>query len=352
MRMIEWLSRLSLSVALAITAAELSTASQAYAATEAALPLPSYGDIAVDEARQQVFITGGPAANSILVTNFSGSVTKIIDNELGATGLELSADGTKLYTALAAGDAISVIDTVTLAEITRYPTGPQSCPTHLARTGPVLWYGYGCDGTFTGKIGKLDSAAATPVPVGNQQGNVRFQRAPLLSSAGTETGPLVAGQLALSSSMIQVYNPTGGVLTAGANGDVVGSSLTDLDLTSDGTALYSAAGSRDRVDAFSSVDLARSGAYSVRPRPNSVALNGANTYIATGAITGDNNDVLLYKVGTSMPAKTFALGSGEVVAPRGLSWAGNTNRLFVISQRDNQPQPNLTVIVSPQPPAV
>lgn len=326
-----------------------SIALPASASTLAVLPLPSYGDIAVDETRQQVFISGGPSANTILVTNYSGQVTKTIDNEPGATGLELSADGTKLYTALAAGDGISVIDTVTLAETARYLTGPQSCPTHLARTGAIVWYGYGCEGTFTGKIGKLDTAAAAPAPVGNQQGNARFQRAPLLTSVGTDTGPLVAGQLALSSSMIQVYTPTGGTLTAGANGDVVGASLTDLDLSPDGTTLYSAAGSRDRVDAVAPADLSRRGAYTVRPRPNSVTVNPENTYVATGAITGDANDVLIYKLGTSTPHKTVALGTGEVVAPRGLAWSTVQNRLFVISQRDNQPQPYLTVVTTPRP---
>jgi YVTN family beta-propeller protein len=324
-----------------IAASTAISPSTAFAATS--LPLPGYGDIAVDEAHQQVFISGGPTANTVLVTNFSGQVTKTIDNEPGAAGLELSADGTKLYTALSAGDGLSVIDTTTLAETARYSTGAQTCPTHLARTGTLIWYGYGCEGTFTGKIGKLDTAAATPVPAGNLQGNARFQRAPLLAATGTDTGPLVAGQLALSSSMVQTYTVQAGALTPVANGDVVGASLTDLDITPDGTTLFSAAGSRDRVDALSPTDLSRRGAYSVRPRPDAVSLNADNTYLATGAITGDNNDVLVYKLGASVPAKTITLGTGDVVAPRGLAWAANQNRLFVISLHDNQPAPSLTV---------
>jgi DNA-binding beta-propeller fold protein YncE len=320
------------------------TATPAFAATS--LALPGYGDIAVDEVHQLVFISGGPTANTVLVTNFSGQVTKTIDNEPGAAGLELSADGTKLYTALSAGDGLAVIDTTTLAETARYSTGAQTCPTHLARTGTLIWYGYGCEGTFTGKIGKLDTAATTPAPVGNLQGNARFQRAPLLAATGADTGPLVAGQLALSSSMVQTYAVQAGALTPGVNGDVVGASLTDLDITPDGTTLFSAAGSRDRVDALSPTDLSRRGAYSVRPRPDAVSLNADNTYLATGAITGDNNDVLVYKLGASVPTKTIALSTGDVVAPRGLAWAANQNRLFVISLHDNQPAPSLTVVTA------
>jgi len=334
----------SLALVAAVAASIAITATPASAASS--LALPGYGDIAVDEVHQQVFISGGPTANTVLVTNFSGQVTKTIDNEPGAAGLELSADGTKLYTALSAGDGLAVIDTTTFAETARYATGAQTCPTHLARTGTLIWYGYGCEGTFTGKIGKLDTAAATPVPVGNLQGNARFQRAPLLAATGTDTGPLVAGQLALSSSMVQTYGVQAGALNPVANGDVVGASLTDLDITPDGATLFSAAGSRDRVDALSPTDLSRRGAYSVRPRPDAVSLNADNTYVATGAITGDNNDVLVYKLGASVPAKTVALGAGDVVAPRGLAWSASQNRLFVISLHDNQPAPSLTVVTA------
>ncbi|ONI86989.1 hypothetical protein ALI144C_10130 [Actinosynnema sp. ALI-1.44] len=298
----------------------------------------------MDDVHKQVFITGGPSSNSILVTNFSGQVTKTIDNQLGATGLELSADSTQLYVALASGDAIAVIDTTTLAETARHATGARTCPTHLARAGAYVWFGYGCEGTFTGKIGRYDPA--TGQPVGNLQGNARFQRAPLLTAATTATGPLVAGQLGLSSSTVQVYSLAGESLTAGATGDVVGASLTDLDITPDGTTLLSAAGSRDRVDAFAPADLAGRGAYSVRPRPNSVALNAGNTHIAAGAITGDSKDVLVYKLGASVPVRTIALGTGDVVAPRGLAWSAEGNRLFVVSHHDNDPEPELSVFTN------
>jgi YVTN family beta-propeller protein len=340
------MSKVALSVVLTVAAVVVGTTSSSAHASSlaAALPLAGYGDIAVDEVNKQVFITGGPSSNSVLVTNFSGQVTKAIDSEPGATGLELSADSTKLYVALASGDAISVIDTVTLAETARHGTGARTCPTHLARAGAYVWFGYGCDGTFTGKIGRYNPT--TGQPVGNLQGNARFQRAPLLTSSGAATGPLVAGQLALSSSSVQVYSITGDALTAGATGDVVGATLADLDITLDGATLFSAAGSHDRVDAFAPADLAGRGAYSVRPRPNSVALNADNTHIAAGAIAGDNKDILVYKLGASVPVRTIALGTGDVVAPRGLAWSADDNRLFVISQHDFQPEPELSVFAN------
>lgn len=316
------------------------------ASASRALPLSGFGDIAVDSVHKQVFISGGQSSNGIVVTDFSGRVEKTIAGQSGATGLELSADGTRLFAALAAGDAISVIDTATLAETARHSTGAGTCPTHLARTAGTIWFGYGCEGTFNGKIGKLDPAATPPV-TGDLQGATRFQRAPLLTAADTATGPVVAGQLALSLSTVQVYHLDGGALTAGATGDVVGASLTDLDLNTDGTTLHSAAGSRDRVEAFAPADLARKGAYSIRPRPNAVAVAPGDQYVAAGALTTDSKDVLVYETDGVTPVNTIALDTGETVAPRGLAWSADLNRLFVITHENNQPQPNIEVELSP-----
>ncbi|MFK0243404.1 hypothetical protein ACIQUM_01800 [Amycolatopsis azurea] len=307
------------------------------------LPLPGFGDIVVDDAHERVFVSGGGAGNGIVVTDFSGRVRRTIPNQLGADGLVLSADGTKLYAALSAGDAISVIDTATLTETARYATGAGTCPTHLARTGDLVWFGYGCvDGTWSGKIGKLDPAAAQPVS-GDQQKDVRYQRAPLVSSGGGANGPLVAGQLSLSQSLVQVYTVDGGGLTAGATGDVVGAGLYDVDVTADGTTLYSAAGGRDRAEAFASADLARRGAYAARPRPVAAALSPDDRHLAVGALTTDTNDVLVYEVGGTIPVDTVALDSGETVQPRGLAWSADKEHLFVVTRYQNDSEPHLEV---------
>ncbi|MBB5959675.1 YVTN family beta-propeller protein [Saccharothrix tamanrassetensis] len=307
------------------------------------LPLSGFGDIAVDSAHQRVFVSGGASSNGIVVADFSGRVRSTIQNQPGADGLELSADGTRLYVALSAGDGISVIDTSTLAETARYSTGAGTCPTHLARTGGVVWFGYGCvDGNWSGKIGRLDPAAGQPVQ-GEQQGAVRFQRAPLLASSNADTGPLVAGQLSLSQSSVQVYTVSGGTLTASATTDAVGAGLTDLDVTPDGATLFSAAGSRDRVEAFATADLARRGAYATRPRPSAVSLSPDAAYVATGALTTDGNDVLVYEVGGATPVNTVALDSGETVQPRGLAWSADQRTLFVVTRHNNDPEPRLEV---------
>jgi YVTN family beta-propeller protein len=326
-----------------MTVASVLSAPVAAAAEE--LPLSGFGDIAVDDAHERVFVSGGPSSNGIVVTDFSGRVRRTIENQPGAHGLELSADGTRLYVALSAGDAISVIDTATFTETARYGTGAGTCPTHLARTGALVWFGYGCpDGNWAGKIGKLDPASVEPV-TGDQQGSARFQRAPLLASSGAADGPLVAGQLSLSLSTVRVYTVADGALTAGASGDVVGASLTDLDVLGD--TLYSAAGGRDRVEAFATGDLARRGAYATRPRPSAVSLSPDGAHLAAGALTTDGNDVLVYEVGGSIPVETVSLDSDETVQARGLAWSSDQERLFVVTRHANEQGPRLEVVRDP-----
>jgi hypothetical protein len=319
----------------------------AASATEDTLPLPNYGDVVVDQTHQRVFVSGGPTANGIVVTDFRGRVTKRIDGQPGATGLELSADGTSLYVALAAGDAVSVISTETLTETARHATGAQTCPTHLARTGSLVWFGYGCAADWNAKIGKLDPAAAAPVDVSKPFGGATFQRAPLLAANGTEAGPVVAGQLSLSQSTVRVFSQAGGDLTAGASGDVVGASLNDLSVSPDGSTLYSASGSRGNVEAFAPSDLARRGAYATGVRPNSVVASPNNAFIATAISTSGADDVKVYAAGGTLPVRTVQVDRTETVATRGLAWSADLKRLFVITQQANVPAPRLSVITSP-----
>lgn len=311
------------------------------------LPLPNYGDIAVDDVHQRVFVSGGSTTNGVVVTDFSGKVKKTINGQSGATGLALSADSTKLYVALAAGDAISVIDTTTFAETARYPVGSQLCPTHLARTGAIVWFGYGCESDWTGKIGKLDTSVTPPAVTLDQQGDALFQRAPLLSSTGADAGPLVAGQLSLSLSTVRVFTVAGGTLTEDVSGDVVGASLNDISLAPNAVTFFTASGSRDHAEAFAPGDLSGRGSYATGFRPNAVAVSPDNGFVAIGRNTSGADDVFVYEDGGSVPVNAFDLDSGDLVAPRGVAWSGDQKRLFVITQTATNAAPHLFVISKP-----
>ncbi|MCE7004610.1 hypothetical protein LWC34_17520 [Kibdelosporangium philippinense] len=332
--------------AIAVVVALVTATPIAHAQAGNSLGLPSYADLITDDVHKLVFVTGGKTVNGVVVTDFSTRVKKTINNQFGASGLALSADSKTLYVALASGDGISAIDTGTLTETARYRTGAQTCPTHLARTENTIWFGYGCDDTWNGGIGKVDLTATPPTVSLDQHGNAMYQKAPLLTATTDSDGPVVAGQTELSPGNIRVYTVTAGTLESGAAGAVVGSDLADLALSPDGTTLYTASGSRDGIEAFNTTDLSRAGGYHTGSYPNSVAASTNGTHIATG-VRSPRNDAYIYKNGAAAPARTLDLTDSGVLAPRGLAWGEATKRLFAVTRPANGSTPTLHVVTSP-----
>ncbi|MGI5506289.1 hypothetical protein [Lentzea sp. CA-135723] len=331
-------------LAVGLTVLALGSAATAAQATgDDPLPLPGFGDLVVDDAQERVFVSGGSSSNSVVVVDEHGRLKKKIDNQFGATGLVLSEDGKTLYVAQAAGDAISAVDTTTFAEKARYATGARTCPTHLARTGTVVWFGYGCEDEWSGGVGKLDVAAATPVSL-DEQGDVLFQSAPLVTSAGTT---VVASQLITSLTSVHVYQAgSDGKLEPGASGDVAGGNLTDVALSPDGTSAYTASGSRTQVQGFATVDLSGRGSYSTGPYPNAVAASPTTQHIATGAYTTRNKAVTVFPLGGTVPVKSYDL-DGSVLANRGLAWSADAKRLYAVLQGPADSRPRLEVFSRP-----
>jgi DNA-binding beta-propeller fold protein YncE len=306
------------------------------------LPLTDFGGLVVDNVHKRLFVTGGESNNTVVVTDFSGSVKKTITNQFGASGMVLSADSSTLYVALASGDAISALDTVTYAEKARYATGPQTCPTHLTRTDRYVWFGYGCDNVWNGRIGKLDTGATPPALALDQQGDARFQKAPFVTAAAA--GPLLAGQLELSQSSVHVYTVDAGALRPGPSGGVAGSNLTDVSLTPDGTTFFTAAGSRDQVDGFATADLSRRGGYPTGTYPNAVAVSPDGRYLATGVhTTGD--DITVFKLGTTSPVDSFSFSG--TLTQRSLAWSADGRKLFAVTHVEPSSAPTLRVVNYP-----
>lgn len=166
--------------------------------------------------------------------------------------------------------------------------------------------------------------------LGRHGTTVRFQRAPYLA-ATRDDGPLVAGQLELSLSELTVFSVSGGTLTGGASGSVTGSNLTDLGVSPCGERqLFTAAGSREEVGAYATTDLAGRGVYRTSAFPNSTAASPRGCFIAAGRRTGEGKGVHVYRIGGAAPVRSFALGAGVVLAPRGLAWCATEKLLFAV----------------------
>jgi YVTN family beta-propeller protein len=155
--------RQSLAAAVAVAAGVatpigLSAPTVQAATTAVPLPIAQYSHMLIDPVHQHLFITSGSGSSSILVTDYAGQTVATIPNEPGATGLALSSDGNTVYAALAGGDAVSAIDTSTLAETARYSTGTGTDPTYIAYTSGRIWFGYGA--AARGGLGSIDPSTS------------------------------------------------------------------------------------------------------------------------------------------------------------------------------------------------
>jgi YVTN family beta-propeller protein len=319
-------------------------ATPAYANSTDRLDLPGFGAIAVDQAHKHLFVSGGRTSNSVVVTDLSGRPKRTVDGQSGATGLVLSADGRQLYVALTAGDAISVIDTKTLKETARYDTGAQTCPTHLARTGAMVWFSHGCGDRWNAGIGRFDPTATPPTVQLAQQGDqARFEQAPVLTSTGRDTGPLVAGQPQLSQSTAYVFDVAGPALTLHGSSDAPGSNLADLALSPDAATLYTAVRSRPDVPAYDAGTFAGRGAYQTGYYPVAVAPSPDGKRLA-GGVQNPDDDIVVYKIGKSDPDRRIDI-SEDVLAPRGLAWSADSKRLFAVTQGPLGGAPTVRVAV-------
>lgn len=120
------------------------------------LPGPSSVDTVVDPVHGHVFVSTGVPFNSVIVTDLTGTVVKVLPDLPNPRGMALGADGATLFVALANGDAVVAVDLASLTERHRISTGPSTCPQWLASAAGRLWVSYGCSG-HTGAVAALDT---------------------------------------------------------------------------------------------------------------------------------------------------------------------------------------------------
>ncbi|NEA62856.1 hypothetical protein [Streptomyces sp. SID12488] len=307
------------------------TGSAAWADSTAALPLSQYARMLVDTAHQHIFFSQGAGSTGIVVTDLSGTPVTTIGDEQGATGLALSPDGSTLYAALTDGDALAAIDTTTLTESTRVPTGTGSAPVSVTVAGGKLWYGYtdpAADGK--GAIGSVDPTAADPVAT-PQSTMGSWSVAPLLAAGG---GVLAAEEPQQSLSHVATYDVSSGTATTKANTFVHGGTATGLQVTADGAQLLLAAAQQPALQAYGTTDLlsaARPGYYTggVNSAPNSVAADTDGT-IAVGSTAGSDAGLYLY-AGSGLAENQITFPTGTL-APDGLKWAADGTTLYAVTK--------------------
>ncbi|MEH0420357.1 hypothetical protein [Streptomyces sp. B21-083] len=309
------------------------TASTAWAdSTATTLPLSQYAHMLVDTAHQHLYFSQGAGTTGIVVTDLSGAPVATVNGEQGATGLALSPDGGTLYAALKDGDALAAIDTTTLTETTRVPTGTGSAPVSVAVAGGKVWYG-GTDPAADGKgvIGSVDPTA--PAPAAMPQPTMgSWSVAPLLATGG---GVLAAEAPQQSLSHVATFDVSSGTATTKANTFVYGGTATGLQVTADGTQLLLAAPQQPALQVYGTTDLlaAAPPVYytgGVNSAPNSVAADTDGT-IAVGSTSGSAAGLYLY-AGSNSAENRVTFPTGTTVAPDGLKWSSDGVTLYAVTK--------------------
>jgi sugar lactone lactonase YvrE len=327
------------------------TAAPAAADTSTPLPVQSSGDVVVDGVHQRVFVSD-PTGGRVVATDYAGTVVGTVPSLPGANGLELSADSGTLYAAVPGADAIVAVDTATVTETKRYPTGEGTDPQYPAWAGDKLWFGYGA--ATQGNIGSLDVSGADPVVALNQDPHRTWYAAPLLATTSGAPNTLVAGIKDLSPFSLAVYDVSSGTAAKTASGpdtdDHAGSNLQDLALTPDGTQVVTASGYPYNHQVFRTSDLTRDGVYPSTHYPTAVEIAPDGT-VAAGVDNWDEPVIYLYEPGATTPLRTHdfrdnsGFGNGRVV-PGGLAWTPDESRLFVITT-DSDGGFSLRVVADP-----
>ncbi|MGH3333862.1 MAG: carboxypeptidase regulatory-like domain-containing protein [Nocardioidaceae bacterium] len=310
-----------------------------------ALPFTSYGDMLVDPAHGQVFVTGGSGTHEVAVVKLDGSGTTMIPGTPGAGNMSMSPDGRHVYVTLLDGDGVSEIDASTLTA-RRIDTGAGSCPSDVAVVAGYVWFlgSRGPDGfCYREAIRRLDPATGEVSP------DIKLEYlddAELSVLPGTTR--LLYAERGSTTAVAGVFDVADGTLDNQVVRASIGSSY-DTGLTTDGGHLMvSGAG---RVSFYRTSDLSADG---VSTLPTTPAAFAADTEILAAAVQSPSRvDVL--RRGSNTSLNSIALGptgAGQVrdmvlVGGQLFAVSGSPLRLYRLD-RPAVPAPDLTLEVPTQ----
>ncbi|HZF92567.1 hypothetical protein [Streptomyces sp.] len=302
------------------------------ATTTTTLPIQYHTDTVVDPVHQRLFIADR-VSGSIVVTDFDGRIVRTLTGLPGAADLVLSPDARTLYAALSLGDAIVALDTATYRTKARYPTGTgaPTGPVRLALVDGTLWFSYGEQwesnlGSLT--LGRRPVVRLAHLPSGTWPGP------PMLLSAPSAPGLVIAGDQHSSGGTVTVYDVTSGAPVVRTTKDNPGgiSAVNDLALSPDGRTLFAVSGAPYHHLAFRLADLSVAHIYPTTSYPTAAAVSAQGT-IAAGIDQSYGEDVFLFAPGADAPSRVVDLdpGSAQYLRPHGLIWSPDGTRLFALT---------------------
>ncbi|MBT8216226.1 MAG: hypothetical protein KJO17_05180 [Acidimicrobiia bacterium] len=296
----------------------------------AALSLPGLFDMLLDEDAGRIYYTAGHPHDGLFVTDLGGAPVGTITDLPSASGIDFSADGSSLFVALPASNAVAVVDVATLTESARFTLPTDVCPGSVATTAQYVAVGHSCNryagsGGYGG-VGVLDPATGAWNPL--EAPGPFYQ--PYVSAGPDSNGLFVTGDLGLSPTTlytIGVYDGIGDTVSVRSN---TGSNLRDLAVSPDDGLVVQASGSPYQHDAFGVIGLNPVLAYETTTYPNAVAWAADGQSVATGTDSPYDADVRVHLRDNPTPFATFELGAR--LAPRGLALSADGSTVFAVSE--------------------
>lgn len=294
------------------------------------LGLADLFEISLDEANQRLYFTAGHPSDLLLVTDLDGNEIATLTGLPGASGMDLSADGSVLFVALAGDNSVAQIDTASLSEIGRLPLPADVCPGSVAVASGYLAIGHSCNryagSGLYGGVGVLDPATGDWNPL--EAPGPYYQ--PYVAAGSANDGLFVAGDLGLSPTTLYSIGIIDGVGDTVASQSNTGSNLRDLAVSPDGALAVQASGSPYQHNAYGMPFLNSVLTYNTTNYPNAVEWSGDGTIVATGTDSPYDADVRVHLRDGPDAFATFELGGR--LAPRGLEISFDGGNIWAVSE--------------------
>jgi hypothetical protein len=318
------------------------------AAAETPLPV-SVGDMVVDNAHQQVFVSS-PAADTVTVLDFDGRVVKTLSGLAQAGSMLL--DGSTLFVVLSGAGTVDAYDTTTFERLGRFGAGTLVKPGPLAMAGGKLWTSTGeCGGWYT-KLASIDVSS----------GAVQVHDVPRmldycigLADGPNDTDTLLAWTYGLSPTTMFRLDVSSGTPAVVAERRQAISYTEQLVLAPDGTRFVAVPGTAYGTDQFRLSDLAPDGVmYTTNPYPNAVAVTGARGgLVAVGQDSAYHEDIDMFVLGD--PSRRIFShdfdSTSDTLWARGLAFSGDGRRLFAVRRDSATNASQFHVFAVPSPTA-
>lgn len=269
--------------------------------------------------------------DGLIVTDTAGRFVKTVDSGDGVEGIALSPDGTTLYAALAAKNAVAAIDIATITSATPtqvlYPLGSGVVPYGVVTQSGKVWVSY--NGGSDSEVGSIDPTSVPATAFQPLAGSAVFYSAPELAGDPANKGIIVGAQQDISDAEGGIFSTATTPATTVATGSIGGFSqcgfIGQIAVKAGGAA-YVTCGAQVFSTASSSGTLSTKAESAYSIGGNILATD------AVGAAAVGNDSTVGVYLASGKEANKLSF-SGQAVA--GLAFAPDGSSLYVVTQGSN-----------------